>query len=179
MAALDSVIAMNTEDFFRYVKSIRYGYQDRSGRLHFIEDEDFAVQDYSFSSPEEIVNNNCGWCWDLAELIRLYCTVHNIPHRSYFMEYRSDELHQTHTQVFLCDQGKWSAAPDNCLGLEFGTPAFDDAEACAVWFVSLFTDHLESVLKERYDAASLFVREYSRTFAPGISDDEYLSQIRG
>lgn len=58
MAALDSVIAMNTEDFFRYVKSIRYGYQDRSGRLHFIEDEDFAVQDYSFSSPEEIVNNS-------------------------------------------------------------------------------------------------------------------------
>ena len=106
MTTLDSVIAMKIEDFFRYVKSIRYGYKDQSGKLHFASDEGFAVQDYSFSSPEDIVKNNCCWCWDLAELIRLYCTKHSIMHKSYFMEYLSDELHQTHTQVFLYYQGK-------------------------------------------------------------------------
>ena len=178
MPSLDSVLAMNIEEFFRYVKSIQYGYKDRSGNLHISDDEDFAVQDYSFSSPEEIVKNNCCWCWDLAELIRLYCKEHGVPHRAYFMEYLSGELHQTHTQVFLCYQGKWSAAPDNCLGLEFGTPAFGDTEACVAWFASLFTDYLQSVLNEKYDAGKLTVKEYSCTFAPGISDDEYLSRIR-
>lgn len=94
------------------------------------------------------------------------------------MEYLSDELHQTRTQVFLYYQGKWIAAPDNCLGLEFGNPVFDDAETCVNWFVSMFTDYLQSVLKEKYDAAKLFIKEYSCTFAPDISEDEYLSQIR-
>ena len=178
MAPLDSIVALNIEDFFRYVKSIRYGYKDRSGKLHFASDEGFTVQDYSFSSPEDIVKNNCCWCWDLTELVRLYCTEHNIIHKSYFMEYLSDELHQTHTQVFLYYQGKWSAAPDNCLGLEFGNPLFDDKETCVNWFVSMFTDYLQSVLKEKYDAGKLVVKEYGCTFAPGISEDEYLSQMR-
>lgn len=177
-ATLDNVISMRIDDFFLYVKDIRYGYKDRRGKLHFISDADFSIQDYSFSSPEEIVNNNCCWCWDLAELIRLYCKEHGIMHKSYFMEYLSDDLHQTHTQIFLCYKGKWSAAPDNSLGLEFGSPGFDDAEACVAWFVRLFTDYLKSVLKEKYDEANLVIKEYNCTFVSGISDDEYLSQIR-
>lgn len=178
MISLDSIVALNIEVFFRYVKSIRYGYKDQSGKLHFARDEGFAVQDYSFSSLEDIVKNNCCWCWDLAELVRLYCTEHSIMHKSYFMEYFSDELHQTHTQMFLYYQGKWSAAPDNCLGLEFGSPLFDDEETCVHWLASMFTDYLQSVLKEKYDAGKLVVKEYSWTFAPDISEDEYLSQIR-
>ncbi len=175
---LDHVLAMNIEDFFCYVKSIRYGYKDQVGNLHFSSDEDFTIHEYSFSSPEEVVKNNCCWCWDLAELIRLYCAEQGILHKSYFMEYLSDELHQTHTQVFLYYQGGWIAAPDNCLELEFGAPAFDDEDTCVNWFVSMFTDYLQSVLKEKYDVGKLVVKEYSCTFPTDISDDEYLSQIR-
>lgn len=178
MSTIDNVISMNIDDFFHYVKNIRYGYKDHFGKLHFTSDEDFSVHDYSFSSPEEIVINNCCWCWDLAEMIKLYCTKHDIVYKSYFMEYFSDDLHQTHTQVFLYYQGKWSAAPDNCLGLEFGEPNFDEFGTCLDWFTSLFTGYLKTVLKEKYDASNLFIKEYTRTFSPGISEAEYLSQVR-
>lgn len=175
---LDDIMVMDIERFFQYVKSIQYGYKDCFGNLHLAHDKDFTVQDYSFSSPEEIVKNNCCWCWDLAELIKLYCIRNSIACKSYFMEYLSDDLHQTHTQIFINYQKKWSAAPDNCLGLPFGSPCFDELEACVKYFVNLFTDYLKSVLKEKYEEANLLVKEYTCTFSAGISDEEYLSKIR-
>ena len=178
MAAYVDVMELDTPAFFRYVATVRYGYQDKSGQLHFTDDADFTVRDYAFSSPENVVKNNCGWCWDLAELIKVYCARHELPFRSWFMEYLSDELHQTHTQVFLRFRGKWCPAPDNCLGLELGAPGFDELGPCVSWFTGLFTDHLKSVLKDKFDEANLFVKEYTRTFSPGITDEEYLLQIR-
>lgn len=180
MGMLDDTMALDPASFFQFVKAIRYGYRDSGGRLHFAGEEDFSagVYSYSFSSPEEIVKNNCGLCWDLAEFIRAYCLRQGLPCRSYFMEYRSEELHQTHTQVFLYWQGQWMAAPDNCLGLAFGEPAFPALEPCVEWFVGMFTEFLQSVLKEKYDESKLLVREYTCTFPAGISDEEYLRRIR-
>ena len=178
MMTMEKVMRLDIEAFFRYVETIRYGYQDQAGRLHFTQDEDFTVQDYAFSSPEDVVQNNCGWCWDVAELTRRYCAEHGIPCRSWFMEYFSDELHQTHTQVFLRFQGKWCPAPDNCLGLQLGAPGFDELSPCVSWFTGLFTDHLKSVLKDKFDGANLLVKEYTRTFSPGITEEDYLLQIR-
>ena len=147
MATLDEIMSLDIQSFFGYVQSIRYGFRDRSGKLHFAEDKDFSAWDYSFSSPEEIVNNNCCWCWDLAEFIKEYCFRHSVECSSYFMEYLSDDLHQTHTQVFLRYQGKWIAAPDNSLGLQFGSPGFDELKPCVEWFVRMFTDFLGSLYK--------------------------------
>lgn len=175
---LQRIMALDIRSFFHYVSSIPYGNQDRSGALHFSGDPDFTVQDYAFSSPEEIVKNNCCWCWDLAELIRLYCAEHQIPCKAYFMEYRSDALHQTHTQVFLYDQETWSAAPDNCLGLAYGTPRFANLDDCVAWFTGMFTDYLKAVLKKQYDESRLLVKPYSCTFSAGTSEEEYLSRIR-
>lgn len=178
MAAFEDIMELDVPEFFKYVGAIRYGYQDYSGQLHFADDEDFTVRDYAFSSPEDVVKNNCGWCWDLAEFIKLYCVRHELPCRSWFMEYLSDELHQTHTQVFLNFQGKWCPAPDNCLGLQLGTPGFDKLGQCVKWFTDWFTDYLRSVLQDEFNDNKLYIKEYTRTFSAGISDEDYLSQIR-
>ena len=178
MASFEDIMGLDIPSFFRSVATIRYGYQDRSGQLHFTDDADFTVQDYAFSAPEDVVQNNCAWCWDLAELIKVYCARHDLPCRSWFMEYLSDELHQTHTQVFIHFQGKWCPAPDNCLGLQLGADAFDELAMCVGWFTDLFTHHLKSVLKDKFNEKNLLVKEYTRTFSPGITDEEYLLQIR-
>lgn len=178
MATLNEIMSLDIDKFFQYVGNIRYGYKDRSGNLHFADDKDFTVKDYSFSSPEEIVDNNCCWCWDLAEFIKGYCFRYGIECRSFFMEYLSNDLHQTHTQVFLRYQSKWIAAPDNCLGLPFGDPSYDDLESCIKWFLGLFTDFLRSVLKDKYNEANLLVKEYVCSFSAGISEDDYLIKIR-
>ena len=178
MTAMEDVMKLDTEAFFRYVESIRYGYQDQAGQLHFTGDEDFSVREYAFSSPEDVVKNNCGWCWDVAELIKVYCARHGMLCRSWFMEYFSDELHQTHTQVFLYLDGKWCPAPDNSIGIRLGEHSFDELELSVKWFVGWFTDHLRSVLRDKYDEAHLLIKEYTCTFSRGITDDEYLFQIR-
>ena len=178
MAAFEDIMGLDIQSFFSYVETIQYGYQDKSGQLHFADEEDFTIQDYAFSSPEDVVNNNCGWCWDLAELIKVYCVRHDLPCRSWFMEYLSDELHQTHTQVFLQFNGNWCPAPENSLGLHLGEHSYAELDQCVQWFAGWFTDYLRSVLRDKFDARDLLVREYTRTFDRGITDEEYLSQIR-
>jgi len=94
------------------------------------------------------------------------------------MEYRSEELHQTHTQVFALYNGKWYPTPDNCLGIGLGEPSFDELDSSIQWFVGSFTDYLKAVLKDRYDQKKLLVKEYTCDFMPGITDDECLRQAR-
>lgn len=178
MLTYDDVMEMDITAFFQYVESIRYGYHDPFGKLHFADDVDFKEHKYAFSSPRDVVKNNCGWCWDVAELIKVYCREHNFPCRSWFIEYLSDELHQTHTQVFLRFQGKWGPAPDNSIGLKLGEEIFDELDLCVKWFTEWFTDHLRLILQDEFDKSHLLVKEYACTFSPGISDDEYLLQIR-
>ena len=178
MPSLEEILSLEISPFFDYIRSLNYGYRDKHGKLHLAADADFTVKEYSFSSPETIVKTNCGWCWDIAEFIKLYCNRNELPCKSYFMEYLSDELHQTHSQVFLFSQGKWSAAPDNSLGFSFGKPCYDALDDCVEWFSKLFTDYLKSVLKENYSDANLMIKEYSCTIPEGISDEEYLKMVR-
>ena len=178
MATFEDIMGLDIQTFFSYVETIGYGYQDKSGLLHFADEKDFTVLDYAFSSPVDVAKNNCAWCWDLAELIKVYCARHDLPCRSWFMEYLSDELHQTHTQVFLRFREKWCPAPDNCLGLQLGTPSFDELAPCVSWFTEFFKDHLKALLKGKFNEANLLVKEYTCTFSPGITDEEYLLQIR-
>lgn len=178
MRTIEEVLQLDVTAFFQYVEAIRYGYRDRSGKLHFTTDEDFTVREYAFSSPEDVVENDCGWCWDVAELIKVYCAAHDLPCRSWFMEYFSDDLHQTHTQVFVQFRGKWCPAPDNSIGIHLGEHGFEELDKCVQWFAGWFTDHLRSVLRDRFDEKHLLIKEYTRTFSRGITDDEYLLQIR-
>ncbi len=79
------ILSMNITDFFRFVKTIKYGYQDTCRQLHYENDLDFLSYDYIFSPAEEVVKNNCGWCWDVANLIIDYCTTNQIAYKSYFL----------------------------------------------------------------------------------------------
>lgn len=66
---LKKITKFGLSDFFDYIKTINYGCKDKDGKIH-INQENFSNIAYSFSSPEEVVKNNCGWCWDIANLIK-------------------------------------------------------------------------------------------------------------
>ena len=172
------IMKLSPDSFFAYVASIRYGYKDLQGNLHFQDEENFTVCEYAFSSVEEVVKNNCAWCWEIAELTKQYCIWNSIPYHAWFMEYRSEELHQTHTQVFMLYQEKWCPTPDNSLGISLGEHGFSDLNESIQWFKSFFTGYLKAVLKDKYDENNLLLKEYNCEFPTGITDDEYLDLIR-
>jgi len=172
------IMMLSPDLFFSYVASIRYGYKDQQGNLHFQDEENFTVHDYSFSSSEEVVENNCAWCWEIAELTKQYCIRNSIPYHAWFMEYKSEELHQTHTQVFMLYQEKWCPTPDNSLGIKLGEHGFSDLNKSVQWFKGFFTDYLKAVLKDKYDEKKFLLKEYICEFPKGITDNEYLNRIR-
>lgn len=169
----------NVFDFSEWVKTIRYGYMDAEGKLHFEGDPDFAAYRYVFSSPEQVAKNLCGWCWDVANLITEYCKAQGMRYQCLFMEYFTDELHQTHTQVFTEFGGKWYAFPDNSAPEKFGEKGFERLEDCVADFVGQFEAYLKYVLKERYDPQNLLLKEITKPIPVGISDDAYLQLARG
>ena len=149
------IMMLSPDLFFSYVASIRYGYKDQQGNLHFQDEENFTVHDYSFSSIEEVVENNCAWCWEMAELTKQYC-IRN----------------------FMLYQEKWCPTPDNSLGIKLGEHGFSDLNESVQWFKGFFTDYLKAVLKDRYDEKKLLLKEYICEFPKGITDNEYLNRIR-
>ena len=102
-----------------------------------------------------------------------------IEYKCVFLEYRSIELHRTHTQVFAKWRGKWCEAPDNTSPVIFGENGYDSAEACISAFTGLFRAYLKQELGEKYDEGHLLVKEFRHTVAPGLTDEEYLSIARG
>lgn len=175
---IDKIYSFDIFSFFDYIKTIKYGYKDAHGNLHFIDDEDWDMHDYVFSSPNEVIQNNCGWCWDVANLIACYCKRHHIEHTTLFMEYLSNELHQTHTQIFIFYNGKWYAAPDNSSPDQFGANGYISLAECQRNFVSSFVAFLKYTLKEKYDEKHLLLNEIHCEIAAGISDDEHLQIAR-
>lgn len=175
---LNSVFSLELDSFFDHLKTIRYGYQDCCGKLHFEGDPDFGLHDYVFSAPEEVVRNSCGWCWDVANLLSVYCARRGIEHITLFMEYCTPELHQTHTQVFLKHHSIWYPAPDNSAQYAFGTGGCDSFDACRERFVDTFRSCLKAVLRERYQKSQLLVHPVTAPIPAHISDEEYLELAR-
>lgn len=182
MKSLNDVLRLPADKFFGYVRGIDYGYMDMEGVVHRISlSDNYADQNgapYCFSSPEQVVCNNCGWCWEIAELIRLWCERNGIEYKYVFLEYRSPELHRTHTQVFAKWKGKWCEAPDNTSPVIFGENGYDSAEACISAFTDLFRSYLKHELGEKYYESHLLVKEFRNNVAPGLTGEEYLSIAR-
>lgn len=74
------------EDFFKYCqKEFKYGWIDQEGKRH------KGINDgksYSLQSPEELINNKLGICWDMTELYRDYFkNMTNLKHETYYLFY--------------------------------------------------------------------------------------------
>lgn len=77
-----------------------------SGKSHIgydISKKDFFHK-YIIQSPEEVLKNNVGVCWDMTELERDFCEKNKIPCKCYFALVNEDD--NTHTFLTFEDKGK-------------------------------------------------------------------------
>lgn len=62
---------MNENEIMKLLEPINYGWVDKNGITHIGDFETFS-DDYRLQSPEEVLKNKVGVCWDQVELERVY-----------------------------------------------------------------------------------------------------------
>lgn len=87
---------MDENDVMKLMGEIDYGWVDKNGKKH-INDFDTFSDEYILQSPEEVINNQVGVCWDQVELERYYFKDVNNFVKTFFIVHYDDDKCPTHT----------------------------------------------------------------------------------
>ena len=87
---------MSENEIMKLMNKINYGWMDKEGIKH-IDDFDTFSSDYILQSPENIIKNKIGVCWDQVELERYYFNKFNFSIKTFFIVYYDDNICPTHT----------------------------------------------------------------------------------
>lgn len=85
------------EDIMKLMDEIEYGWVDKDGKKH-IKLEGFA-DNYRLQTPEELMKNKLGVCWDQVELERYYFKEKGIDVKSYFIVHYDGNKCPCHTFI--------------------------------------------------------------------------------
>ena len=174
---LDRILDLNIFDFFSIVQTIRNGYKDTENQYHYEEDYDFYDYEYQVSSPNEVIDNNCGWCFDISNLIHAYCDYNDLEHTSLYIEYDEDSNYISQIKDFIQYKDQWYFAPDNSIKETFGFIAYPTKEACVQSFIDDFKSYLEYYLKDKYNADRLNINQFNYMFTKGNTFETCLDLI--
>ena len=92
------------EKILNKLNDIKYGFVDNNKNIypdnlnHW--DKSFGKL-YHLQSPEELMKNKYGVCWDQVELERFYLTENNIKSKSYFIIAYDNKIYPTHTFIVI------------------------------------------------------------------------------
>lgn len=86
----------NEYEIMDLMKTIEYGWIDKNNNKHNIIDETFS-DNYILQSPNEIIKNKIGVCWDQVELERFYFNEKNWDVKTYFLVHYNGNKCPTHT----------------------------------------------------------------------------------
>ena len=98
---------MNPELLLKEMKSIEYGWLDKSGNIHKKIDKDVFMSLYTLQTPEEVRKNSIGLCWDQVELEREFFEDSDILHKVLMIIYYDNDKMFNHTFLTFEDNGKF------------------------------------------------------------------------
>ena len=84
------------------MEDIKYGYVDIKGVIHNEVDDKFS-EHYKLQTPDEVLINKIGVCWDQVELERFLFDKNNIDFKTYFIVYYDNDKCPTHTFLIYKD----------------------------------------------------------------------------
>ena len=177
---LSELFQMSVPDFFAYVQTVAYGYRDTENRLHGVDEAfDPGTFPYAYSTPEEVVQNGVGWCWDVCQLIKEYFRKNDCPCKTYYFEYynREKEQHQTHTQCFAHYDGQWTVCPDNSDPEPFGTRKNASLDRLIAEYQHDFFEFCAAVFGP-LDPKCQLVKSFDLSFSSGMTDEALMQAIR-
>lgn len=86
----------NVMDVLNALNGINYGWMDIDKNIYVDPDKGFKKK-YVLSTPEEVINNKVGTCFDIVELERAYFKNLGIKANTYFMAYYESKKVVAHT----------------------------------------------------------------------------------
>ena len=86
---------MNEKEIMKLMNNINYGWMDKKGIKHINDFETFS-DEYILQSPEEIIKNQVGVCWDQVELERYYFN-NNSSVKTFFIVHYDNDKCPSHT----------------------------------------------------------------------------------
>ena len=90
------------QEIMNQMNNIKYGWKDKYEKIHFNVDETFS-NDYVLETPNEVLNNNVGVCWDQVELERNFFEKTNIKFKTFFIVHYDNNNCPTHTFLIYKD----------------------------------------------------------------------------
>jgi len=96
----------NVNDILNALKDIKYGWMDIEKNIYLDADKGFKKK-YVLSTPDDVINNKVGTCFDIVELERAYFKNLNMKINTYFMVYYESKKVFAHTFVVYEEKEKF------------------------------------------------------------------------
>ena len=155
-----NIYDLSFKEFTQYVKSIKYGYIDKNGVTH----PDSFINpsgDYQLQKPEDLTKTQMGICFDIVELYRDYLTSKNVTCESYFIEYKNNDIIETH--AFIIEKRKnnlWYECVDNSWANDFHVRGYYDKDLLIKSLYEWFQNYVESEYGS-IDKSKFYLNKYS------------------
>lgn len=103
---MENINNYNPNNIMLLMEKIEYGWLDKKNNKHYKIDNSFC-DNYILQSPQEIIKNKLGVCWDQVELERYYFKNNNLNIKTYFLVYYDNDKCPTHTFLIYKENNKF------------------------------------------------------------------------
>ena len=147
---------MNEHEIMNLMNTINYGWVDKKGIKHINDFETFS-SDYILQSPEELINNKIGVCWDQVELERAYFKNYKSVKTFFIVHYDNNKC-PTHTFLTYKKDNNYYWFEHSWEKLR-GIHKYNSEKDLLIEVRQYF---IKYELKNKYDEDSLIIREYTK-----------------
>lgn len=95
------------EKLTTFLKSIKYGWIDLNGEIHYKIDKEKFLSDYRLLSPDKLSDQKIGICFDMVEYERIYLQNNNIHGQSILIVHEKDHKPTIHTFMIYQNNNKY------------------------------------------------------------------------
>lgn len=96
----------NEFEIMNMMQKIEYGWIDKNNNKHYNVDKTFSIN-YKLQSPQELIKNQIGVCWDQVELERYYFKGNICNVKTYFLVHYDNDTCPTHTFLTFKKNNKY------------------------------------------------------------------------
>lgn len=154
------------KEIMNFMEQINYGWIDNCSKKHSIVDETFSSK-YRLQSPQEVIENKIGVCWDQVELERFLFQGHlNI--KTYFIVHYDNDKCPTHTFLTYQKEDKYywfEHAWEKYKGIH-------EYSSLEILLQDVKEKFIHNELKNNYNKNNLCLYEYKKP-TPYLTTQEY------